>query len=223
MDVSATMCELSMNNDDSRDVERARKGLKGMGQAAAEEPQCGLLLDGRQSPKLCEGPVPGDPLARVRRRASVVLMPTLLWPESGRTIAAVRLPTPIMGGHSGGVRLPGCGQRPAVTRFATKASSLRWPRSGNRSKDRPLGEVARESSDATTEDYGSLRRRWLLGRLPEQRQETLDEVGMTARALIVNTLKCFTGPTWQVDNDYAISVARLRISPSDGWRVDDCD
>jgi carbon-monoxide dehydrogenase catalytic subunit len=80
-------------------------------------------------------------------------------------------------------------------------------------------EIALELADAMMEDYGSRKSR--LGfsdRLPEQRQELWEKLGITPRGIDRENVEMLHRTHMGVDNDYVNTLLHgLRTSLSDGW------
>jgi carbon-monoxide dehydrogenase catalytic subunit len=223
MDVSDNVRKLSINNDAREMLVRAREeGIETVwDRLAAQKPQCGYCSMGVSCRNCAMGPCRVDPFGVGPQKgvcgadADIIVARNL-----GRTIAAgasahsdhgrdiLEVFGSLAAGETSGYEI-----RDPDKLYALAAE---W---GIEAKDRPIGEVARELSEAMMEDYGSRKGAiGFLGRLPEQRRKLLDELGITPRGIDRENVEMLHRTHMGVDNDYVNTLLHgLRTSLSDGW------
>ena len=223
MDASDNVRKLSINNDTREMLVRAREeGIETVwDRLAAQEPQCGYCSMGVSCRNCAMGPCRVDPFGQGPQKgvcgadADIIVARNL-----GRTIAAgaaahsdhgrdiLEVFGSLAAGETSGYEIRDQGKLYALAE--------EW---GIEAKDRTLGEVASELADAMMEDYGSRKDAvGFLGRLPEQRRNLLDKLGITPRGIDRENVEMLHRTHMGVDNDYVnILLHGLRTSLSDGW------
>ena len=223
MDAPDNIRKLSINNDAREMLVRAREeGIETVwDRLAAQEPQCGYCSLGVSCRNCAMGPCRVDPFGEGPQKgvcgadADIIVARNL-----GRTIAAgasahsdhgrdiLEVFSALANGETSGYEI-----RDEAKLLALAAE---W---GIDTADRGVNEVARELADAMMEDFGSRKDRvGFLARLPEQRKELLDELGITPRGIDRENVEMLHRTHMGVDNDYANTLLHgLRTSLSDGW------
>ena len=215
--------QLSSCNDARAMIVRAREeGIETVwDRLAAQEPQCGYCALGVSCRNCSMGPCRVDPFGEGPQKgvcgadADIIVARNL-----GRTIAAgaaahsdhgrdiLEVFGELAEGTTSGYEL----------RDTTKLKALaeEW---GIEVDGRDSQEIALELADAMMEDYGSRKSR--LGfsdRLPEQRQELWEKLGITPRGIDRENVEMLHRTHMGVDNDYVNTLLHgLRTSLSDGW------
>ncbi len=215
--------QLSSCNDARAMIVRAREeGIETVwDRLAAQEPQCGYCALGVSCRNCSMGPCRVDLFGEGPQKgvcgadADIIVARNL-----GRTIAAgaaahsdhgrdiLEVFGELAEGTTSGYEL----------RDTTKLKALaeEW---GIEVDGRDSQEIALELADAMMEDYGSRKSR--LGfsdRLPEQRQELWEKLGITPRGIDRENVEMLHRTHMGVDNDYVNTLLHgLRTSLSDGW------
>ncbi|NND37468.1 MAG: anaerobic carbon-monoxide dehydrogenase catalytic subunit [Gammaproteobacteria bacterium] len=215
--------KLSINNDAREMLIRARKeGIETVwDRLAAQQPQCGYCSMGVSCRNCAMGPCRVDPFGDGPQKgvcgadADIIVARNL-----GRTIAAGAA------AHSDHGRdiLEVFGALAAgdTTGYEIRsedkllALAAEW---GIETDGRAVNDVAVDLADAMMEDYGSRKERiGFLDRLPEQRQQLWDDLGITPRGIDRENVEMLHRTHMGVDNDYVNTLLHaLRTSLSDGW------
>lgn len=223
MDVSDNVQKLSINNDAREMLIRAREeGIETVwDRLADQEPQCGYCSMGVSCRNCSMGPCRVDPFGEGPQKgvcgadADIIVARNL-----GRTIAAgasahsdhgrdiLEVFASLAAGETSGYEIRDEGK--------LKALAEEW---NIATDDRAINEVARELADAMMEDFGSRKDAiGFLDRLPAQRRELLDKLGITPRGIDRENVEMLHRTHMGVDNDYVNTLLHgLRTSLSDGW------
>ena len=223
MNAPDTIRNLSINNDVRAMLVRAREeGIETVwDRLAAQEPQCGYCSMGVSCRNCAMGPCRVDPFGEGPQKgvcgadADIIVARNL-----GRTIAAgasahsdhgrdiLEVFAALAEGETSGYEI----------RDEAKllALAMEW---GIETEDRSINDVACELADAMMEDFGTRKQSvgWL-SRLPEQRTELFEKLGITPRGIDRETVEMLHRTHMGVDNDYVNTLLHgLRTSLSDGW------
>jgi len=223
MDASDNVRKLSINNDAREMLVRAREeGIDTVwDRLAAQEPQCGYCSMGVSCRNCSMGPCRVDPFGEGPQKgvcgadADIIVARNL-----GRTIAAgasahsdhgrdiLEVFVSLAAGETSGYEIRDTDKLMALAK--------EWQ---IETADRSTDEVARELGDAMMEDFGSRKEAvGFLSRLPEQRKELLDKLGITPRGIDRENVEMLHRTHMGVDNDYVNTLLHaLRTSLSDGW------
>ena len=223
MDVSDNVQKLSINNDAREMLIRAREeGIETVwDRLADQEPQCGYCSMGVSCRNCSMGPCRVDPFGEGPQKgvcgadADIIVARNL-----GRTIAAgasahsdhgrdiLEVFASLAAGETSGYEIRDTDK--------LKALAKEWE---IETDGRATDEVARELADAMMEDFGSRKDAiGFLGRLPAQRKELLDKLGITPRGIDRENVEMLHRTHMGVDNDYVNTLLHgLRTSLSDGW------
>ena len=223
MDAAENVRKLSINNDAREMLVRAREeGIETVwDRLSAQEPQCGYCAMGVSCRNCAMGPCRVDPFGEGPQKgvcgadADIIVARNL-----GRTIAAgasahsdhgrdiLEVFASLAAGETSGYEI-----RDTEKLFAL---ANEWQ---IETADRATEAVARDLADAMMEDFGSRKEAvGFLNRLPEQRKELLDKLGITPRGIDRENVEMLHRTHMGVDNDYVNTLLHgLRTSLSDGW------
>lgn len=223
MDTSGNVRNFSINNDAREMLVRAREeGIETVwDRLAAQQPQCGYCSMGVSCRNCAMGPCRVDPFGEGPQKgvcgadADIIVARNL-----GRTIAAgasahsdhgrdiLEVFTSLAAGETSGYEIRDTEKLMALAK--------EWQ---IETTDRATNAVARDLADAMMGDFGSRKEAiGFLSRLPEQRTEMLDKLGITPRGIDRENVEMLHRTHMGVDNDYVnILLHGLRTSLSDGW------